>query len=88
MTLDAAIPAGPIEGLWDQHKFEMKLVAPHNRRRFKVIVLPQTICLSDVEVQALRAFVASGGMLIADALCHQTPNRTGRFQACGWHREC
>ena len=25
--------------MWDQHKFDMKLVAPHNRRRFKVIVV-------------------------------------------------
>jgi hypothetical protein len=25
--------------MWEQHKFDMKLVAPHNRRRFKVIVV-------------------------------------------------
>ncbi len=37
-------------------------------QRFKVIVLPQTICLSDVEVEALRSFVKSGGILIADDL--------------------
>ncbi len=37
--------------------------------RFKVIILPQTICLSDVESNALRNFVSSGGTLIADNLC-------------------
>ena len=38
-TLDGRVPTGPIGGKWDQHKFDMKLVAPHNRRRFKVIVV-------------------------------------------------
>jgi succinate dehydrogenase / fumarate reductase flavoprotein subunit len=37
--LDAKVPETPIEQMWDQHKFDMKLVAPHNRRRFKVIVV-------------------------------------------------
>ena len=37
--LTAGIPPGPIEAKWDQHRFDMKLVAPHNRRRFKVIVV-------------------------------------------------
>jgi len=39
ITLDAKVPAGPIQEKWTQHKFDMKLVAPHNRRRFKVIVV-------------------------------------------------
>jgi succinate dehydrogenase / fumarate reductase flavoprotein subunit len=37
--LDSKVPDTPIEEMWDQHKFDMKLVAPHNRRRFKVIVV-------------------------------------------------
>ncbi|HEX2383145.1 MAG TPA: fumarate reductase/succinate dehydrogenase flavoprotein subunit [Acidimicrobiales bacterium] len=37
--LDSRVPDTPIEEMWDQHKFDMKLVAPHNRRRFKVIVV-------------------------------------------------
>jgi hypothetical protein len=37
--------------------------------RFRVIVLPQTISLSDREAEALRQFVTAGGTLIADALC-------------------
>ena len=39
MTLDAKIPGGPIEGKWDRHKFEMKLVNPANRRKYTVIVV-------------------------------------------------
>jgi len=37
--------------------------------RFKVIILPRTICLSDREAEALTHFVMEGGVLIADALC-------------------
>ena len=36
---DARIPSGPIEQRWDQHKFDMKLVNPANRRRFTVLVV-------------------------------------------------
>jgi len=39
MKLDARIPAGPIEGKWDKAKFEMKLVNPANKRRYRIIVV-------------------------------------------------
>src|SRR5207302_6056365 len=51
-------------------------------RRFKVIILPQTICLSDREAQALRRFVQSGGKLIADTLCGLL-TETGRGRKTG-----
>ncbi|HLA66295.1 MAG TPA: fumarate reductase/succinate dehydrogenase flavoprotein subunit [Acidimicrobiia bacterium] len=39
MQLDAKIPAGPISDKWDNHRFDMPLVAPPHRRRFDVIVV-------------------------------------------------
>jgi succinate dehydrogenase / fumarate reductase flavoprotein subunit len=39
MTLDAKVPAGPIAGKWDRHKFEMKLVNPANKRKHTIIVV-------------------------------------------------
>ncbi len=39
VTLDSKTPTGPIQDRWDQHKFDMKLVSPANRRRFTVIVV-------------------------------------------------
>lgn len=39
MKLDSKIPAGPIAEKWDKHKFEMKLVNPANKRKFKVLVV-------------------------------------------------
>ena len=39
MTLDPKIPPGPLEKKWDQHKFDMKLVNPANKRKYSVIVV-------------------------------------------------
>jgi len=39
MIPDAKIPAGPMADKWDNHKFDIKLVNPANKRRFKVIVV-------------------------------------------------
>ena len=39
MELDAKIPEGPLAEKWDNHKFNSKLVAPQNRRKFSVIVI-------------------------------------------------
>lgn len=37
--LDAKCPTGDIAERWDKHKFDLKLVAPANRRKFKVLVI-------------------------------------------------
>jgi len=37
--LDAKIPTGPLANKWDQHRFEMKLVNPANKRKYSVIVV-------------------------------------------------
>src|SRR5210317_1217231 len=39
MNLDSKIPEGPISDKWTNHKFNMKLVNPANRRKYKVIVV-------------------------------------------------
>jgi succinate dehydrogenase / fumarate reductase flavoprotein subunit len=39
MKLDANIPSGPIEQLWDIARFEMKLVNPANKRKHSVLVI-------------------------------------------------
>jgi succinate dehydrogenase / fumarate reductase, flavoprotein subunit len=38
-TLDSGIPSGEIGEKWDKHRFEMKLVAPANRRRYSIIMV-------------------------------------------------
>src|SRR5712672_4642 len=39
LELNARIPAGPLAGKWDRHRFEMKLVNPANKRKYTVIVV-------------------------------------------------
>jgi succinate dehydrogenase / fumarate reductase flavoprotein subunit len=39
MQLDAKSPSGPIETRWDQHRFNLKLVNPANRRKHTVILV-------------------------------------------------
>jgi succinate dehydrogenase / fumarate reductase flavoprotein subunit len=39
MELDAKIPSGPIEQKWDNHRFELKLINPANKRKFDIIVV-------------------------------------------------
>jgi succinate dehydrogenase / fumarate reductase, flavoprotein subunit len=39
VKLDARIPGGPIEQKWTNAKFEMRLVNPANKRKYKVIVV-------------------------------------------------
>jgi len=39
VKLDPKIPAGPIEKKWDNHRFEIKLVNPANKRKFRVLVV-------------------------------------------------
>jgi succinate dehydrogenase / fumarate reductase flavoprotein subunit len=38
-SVQSRMPDGPIAERWDQHKFEMKLVNPSNRRRHHIIVV-------------------------------------------------
>ena len=38
-TLDARIPTGPIQERWDQHKFDVHLVNPANKRKYEIIVV-------------------------------------------------
>ncbi len=38
-TLDSKIPAGPIESKWTNHKFNLKLVNPANKRKYDIIVV-------------------------------------------------
>jgi len=39
VILDGKCPTGPIETSWDRHRFDMKLVNPSNKRKFKILVV-------------------------------------------------
>src|SRR5450756_646512 len=39
MELNSNSPSGPIETRWDRHRFNLKLVNPANKRKYKIIVV-------------------------------------------------
>jgi len=39
MELRANIPSGPLDKMWEQHRFDMRLVSPNNKRKYHVIVV-------------------------------------------------
>ena len=76
--LAAQLPSGPIERRWDEHKFNMRLVAPHNRRKFTVIVVGTGL--------AGGAAAASLGELGYNVKCftfHDSPRRAHSIAAQG-----
>jgi succinate dehydrogenase / fumarate reductase flavoprotein subunit len=39
MNFDSHVPSGPLAQKWEQHKFDMKVVNPKNKRKFSVIIV-------------------------------------------------
>jgi succinate dehydrogenase / fumarate reductase flavoprotein subunit len=78
LHLDAGIPDGPISEKWDNHKFEMKLVAPHNRRRFDVIVVG-----SGLAGAAAAATMGELGYNVTCITYHDSPRRAHSIAAQG-----
>jgi succinate dehydrogenase / fumarate reductase, flavoprotein subunit len=77
-TLDGRIPTGPIEDLWNKHRFEMKLVNPANRRRYRVIVVG-----SGLAGGAAAATLGEQGYNV-DCFCYQdSPRRAHSIAAQG-----
>ena len=78
MKLDAKIPAGPLAQKWDQHKFDLKLIAPANKRKHDIIVVGTGL--------AGASAAASLGELgyNVKAFCHQdSPRRAHSIAAQG-----
>ena len=78
MALDSKIPAGPIEDKWDGHKFDLKLVNPANKRRFKVIVVG-----SGLAGASAAASLAELGYQVELHTFHDSPRRAHSIAAQG-----
>src|SRR6185503_14616974 len=77
-TLNAGIPAGPIQEKWDQHRFEMKLVNPANRRKFNIIIVG-----SGLAGASAAAALAEQGYNV-ECFCYQdSPRRAHSVAAQG-----
>ena len=76
--LDAKAPAGPIDKSWDQHKFDMKLVNPGNKRKFEVIVVG-----SGLAGASAAASMAQLGYKVSVFTFHDSPRRAHSIAAQG-----
>ncbi|MFO7157175.1 MAG: succinate dehydrogenase (quinone) flavoprotein subunit, partial [Pseudomonadota bacterium] len=78
MKLDPKIPSGPLPEKWDRHRFEMKLVNPANRRKFRIIVVG-----SGLAGASAAATLAEQGYNV-DCFCYQdSPRRAHSIAAQG-----
>ncbi|MEO0493076.1 MAG: FAD-binding protein, partial [Actinomycetota bacterium] len=78
MTLDAKIPEGPIEDKWDNHKFNVKLVNPANKRKFEVIVVGTGLAGASA-----AASLAELGYKVKVFTFHDSPRRAHSIAAQG-----
>ena len=78
MQLNARIPSGPIEGVWDKHRFNLKLVNPANKRKYNVIVVG-----SGLAGASASATLAELGYNVQCFCFQDSPRRTHSIAAQG-----
>jgi succinate dehydrogenase / fumarate reductase flavoprotein subunit len=76
--LNSNTPTGPIEDRWTQHKFDMKLVAPNNRRKFDVIIVG-----SGLAGASAAATLGEQGYNVKVFTYHDSPRRAHSIAAQG-----
>jgi len=78
MQLDAKIPSGPIAEKWTRHQFDMKLVNPANKRKYKVIVVGTGLAGG-----AAAATMGELGYNVEAFTFHDSPRRAHSIAAQG-----
>ncbi|MDX2226585.1 MAG: fumarate reductase/succinate dehydrogenase flavoprotein subunit, partial [Verrucomicrobiae bacterium] len=78
MNLDAKIPEGPLSQKWENHKFNMKLVNPANRRKYEVIVVGSGLAGS-----SLAATLGEQGYQVSCFCFQDSPRRAHSIAAQG-----
>ena len=78
MQFDDKVPTGPLEQKWTKHRFDMKLVNPANKRKYKVIVVGTGLAGGSA-----AASLAELGYQV-EAFCYQdSPRRAHSIAAQG-----
>jgi succinate dehydrogenase / fumarate reductase flavoprotein subunit len=78
MILDAKAPEGPLENKWKNHKFNVKLVNPANKRKFDVIVVGTGLAGASA-----AASLAELGYNVKCFCFHDSPRRAHSVAAQG-----
>jgi succinate dehydrogenase / fumarate reductase flavoprotein subunit len=78
MVLNAKVPDGPLEKKWDNHRFNMKLVNPANKRKYHIIVVGTGLAGA-----AAAASLADLGYRVTAICYHESPRRAHSIAAQG-----
>ncbi len=78
MKLDSKVPSGPVKEKWDKHRFEMKLVSPANKRKYKIIVVGTGLAGASA-----AASLAELGYNVEVFTYHDSPRRAHSIAAQG-----
>lgn len=78
MKLDSKIPSGPVEKQWDNHRFNLKLVNPSNKRKYTIIVVGTGLA----GASAAASFGELGYNVLAFSY-HESPRRAHSIAAQG-----
>ena len=78
LELDAKIPEGDLDTLWEKHKFDMKLVNPNNKRKFDIIVVGTGLAGASA-----AASLAELGYKVKAFTYHDSPRRAHSIAAQG-----
>jgi succinate dehydrogenase flavoprotein subunit len=78
MHLDAHIPSGPLADKWDNHRFDLKLVNPANKRKFTIIVVGTGLAGG-----AAAASLAELGYYVKNFCIQDSPRRAHSIAAQG-----
>lgn len=78
MILDSKVPTGPIKDSWDKHRFEMKLINPANKRKFKVLIVGTGLAGASA-----AASMAELGYNVEAFTYHDSPRRAHSIAAQG-----
>jgi succinate dehydrogenase / fumarate reductase flavoprotein subunit len=77
-ALDSRCPGGDIATRWDRHRFDLKLVNPANKRRFKVLVVGTGLAGASA-----AASLAELGYHVDALFIHDSPRRAHSIAAQG-----
>jgi len=78
MKLDSKIPEGSLEEKWDNHRFNLKLVNPANKRKYKIIVVGTGLAGSSA-----AASLGELGYEVQAFTFHDSPRRAHSIAAQG-----
>src|SRR3954454_21641048 len=78
MSFESHVPDGPLNQKWDQHRFDIKLVNPANKRRFDIIVVGTGLAGGTA-----AASLAELGYNVKVLTFHDSPRRAHSIAAQG-----